>query len=77
MPVYALYTVDLKYVCPECLKSDHCLPHRMSKFDKEKLKRKMGGFREQLKSTGQSKFALDDKEEVSVIVWFKLINHIR
>ena len=39
---------------------------RMSKFDKEKLKRKMGGFREQLKSTGHSKFALDDKEEVRI-----------
>ena len=39
----------------------------MAKFDKEKLKSKMGGFRDQLKSTGQSKFALDEKEEVCPI----------
>ena len=36
---------------------------RLAKFDKEKLKSKLG-FREQLKSTGQSKYALEEKDEV-------------
>ena len=39
------------------------LPYRLAKLDKGGLKSKLG-FRDQLKSTGQSKYALEEKEEV-------------
>ena len=37
---------------------------RLAKFDMDKTK--IQGFRENLKSTGQSKFTLDEKEETAV-----------
>jgi len=37
---------------------------RLAKFDSDKTK--IQGFRENLKSTGQSKFTLDEKEETAV-----------
>ncbi len=41
---------------------------RMAKFDKKKMKSSLGGFRDQLKSSGQSKYALEEKsEEVSTL----------
>lgn len=39
---------------------------RLVKFDMDKDKTKIQGFRENLKSTGQSKFTIDEKEETAV-----------
>jgi len=38
---------------------------RLAKFDMDKTP-KVQGFRENLKSTGQSKFTIDEKEEMGV-----------
>lgn len=37
---------------------------RMSKFDKAEKPKSISGFRDQLKSTGQSKFALEEEDKV-------------
>ncbi len=42
---------------------------RLAKFDKSALKKK-AGFRDNLKSTGQSKFALEEKEEVYINLYY-------
>ena len=39
---------------------------RLKKFDKEKLKSHLG-FRDELKSTGKSKYALEEVDEVGIM----------
>lgn len=41
---------------------------KLAKFDKAALKAKIG-FRENLKSTGKSKYALEEEEEVGVLLY--------
>lgn len=50
-----------KFVKP-VLKKVSKTESKLAKFDKQKLK-KAGGFRDQLKSTGKSKYALEEEEE--------------
>lgn len=48
-----------------------CVMYRLAKIDKEKVRGALG-LRDQLKSTGQSKFTLDEKEEVCTCVHYCL-----
>ena len=61
-PNFAFTTVAVPLNMSVCVA--WLLSLRLAKFDSDKTK--IHGFRENLKSTGQSKFTLDEKEETGV-----------
>lgn len=64
----------LFYSVKPVLKKVNKTESKLAKFDKKSLKAKLG-FRDQLKSTGQSKYALEEEKEVTTFRRKTIIRH--